>query len=114
MSRRLNNYLRTYRKRSGLTQDEVALLLGAKSGTKVSRYERFRRRPTIETVFAYEVLFRTPSRELFAGLYREVERETVKRAGHLADRLQQTPPSRLTARKLEALHQVVYPTQHAD
>jgi len=37
MSHKLQNYLRTYRKRNSLSQDEMAFLLGCQSGTKVSR-----------------------------------------------------------------------------
>ncbi len=44
-------YLRTYRKRSGLTQSEVARLLGLESGQLISRYERLDRSPNLETVF---------------------------------------------------------------
>ena len=55
MSHKLQNYLRTYRKRSGLSQDEVAFLLGCQTGAKVSRYEPFARKPSLETLFAYEV-----------------------------------------------------------
>ena len=39
---KLENYLRTYRKRSGLTQREVAFLVGCRNGAQVSRYERRR------------------------------------------------------------------------
>lgn len=39
-SQPLFNYLLTYRKRSALSQEEVAYLLGAQSGAKVCRYER--------------------------------------------------------------------------
>ncbi|MBU6401640.1 MAG: hypothetical protein KGS61_15090 [Verrucomicrobia bacterium] len=35
--------MRTYRKRAGFSQDDVAILLGDHSGTAVSRLERFRR-----------------------------------------------------------------------
>jgi hypothetical protein len=41
----------------------VAILLGCKKGTKVSRYERFARKPSLETLFAYEVVFGAPARE---------------------------------------------------
>jgi|SRR6266576_4678451 len=61
MSHKLENYLRTYRKQSGLSQDEVAFLLGCQTGTKVSRYERFARKPSLETLFAYEVVFGAPA-----------------------------------------------------
>ena len=57
MATRLPNYLRTYRKRAYLTQDELAFLLGTESGTRVSRYERFSREPAFQTVLAYGVIF---------------------------------------------------------
>jgi len=69
MAYKLNNYLRTYRKRASLSQDEVAYLLGCRSGAKVSRYERFARQPTLQTALAYEAIFGVPVRELFAGIY---------------------------------------------
>ena len=42
-------YLRTYRKRGCLTQGELGFLLGSRSGTKISRYERLARTPTLKT-----------------------------------------------------------------
>src|SRR5437867_3300702 len=62
-SSRLTNYLRMYRKRAHLSQDEVAFLLGSRSGARVSRYERCRQTPNLRTLLAYEFLFRTPIRE---------------------------------------------------
>ncbi len=87
MPRSLNNYLRSHRKRLGLTQDEVAFLLGSGSATKVSRYERFRREPTLRIAFAFEVFYHTPARKLFAGIFEDVRRETEKRERRLARRL---------------------------
>jgi transcriptional regulator with XRE-family HTH domain len=84
---KLPNYLRAHRKRLGLSQQQVAFLLGCRSGAKVSRYERFTREPTLRTAFACEVIFHTPARELFAGIYEEVEHETERRARILARRL---------------------------
>ncbi len=100
---KLENYLRTHRKRAGLSQDEVAYLLGCQSGAKVSRYERLARRPSLETVFAYEVILRAPAMELFAGLYQKVERAALARAQLLAQRLATAKAGRATPRKLAAL-----------
>lgn len=100
---RLQNYLRTYRRRAGFSQDEVAYLLGAKSGTKTSRYERFRRTPSLETALAYEAVFGIPVRELFAGVSQKVERETRMRARRLARKLEVGAGTPAVARKLERL-----------
>src|SRR5947199_10723983 len=69
----LQNYLRTYRRRSFLSQDEVAFLLGAKTGTRVTRHEGSNRTPKMETALGYEVLFGVPLRELFASEAHSVE-----------------------------------------
>ena len=103
MSAPLESYLRTYRKRSGFSQDEVAFLLGSTSGAKVSRYEWLAQQPTLPTVIAYEVIFRTPARDLFAGLYQKVEKETISRARLLARKLAEARVRRTTPRKLAML-----------
>lgn len=74
----LPNYLRMHRRRSYLTQDEVAFLVGGRAASWFSRFERFRRVPSLETALALEAVLGVPVRELFAGEYAKVE-ETVKR-----------------------------------
>jgi transcriptional regulator with XRE-family HTH domain len=103
-SNHLPNYLRAHRKRTGLSQAEVAFLLGCRSGAKVSKYERFHREPTLKTALAYEALFETPVRELFRGVGDDAERETLRRARHLARRLRRRREDPRFHRKLAALH----------
>lgn len=89
----LPNYLRAARKRLALSQDDVAFLLGAESGAKVSRYERFAREPGLRTALACEALFHTPVSELFAGLYQTAEQEVAARARLLARKAEGQKPS---------------------
>lgn len=109
MSHRLPNYLKTYRKKAGLSQNEAAFALGLSDGNKVSRYERGAQKPGLEILLAYETLFGVPARELFGGLYDEIERDTRRRAKALAWRLEKGPEDPLTARKLETLRRVAQP-----
>ena len=106
MARKLDNYLRMYRRRSGLSQDEVASLLGAGSGTLVSRYERGRRRPNFETALAYQAIFGVPARELFGGIFESVEREVRKRAHRLARTLSAAAPRPHSMRALDLLSRI--------
>lgn len=106
MSAPLESYLKTYRRRSGFSQNEIAFLLGCKNGAKVSRYEHCVRRPTLKTALACEVILRVPASELFAGLYRKVEKETATRALMLAKQFVAANPSRVTLRKLAILHAI--------
>jgi len=105
-SSQLPNYLRTHRKRLGLSQDDVAYLLGAESGAKTSRYERFSREPGFRTALACEAVFQRPIRELFAGLYEQIEREVAERAKALALKTNRMKPGRHTARKRETLERI--------
>ena len=106
MSAPLENYLRTQRRRSGFSQDEIAFLLGSLSGGKVSRYEHRVRRPTLETALAYEAIFQVPVSALFAGLYRKVEKEIIARAEDLAERLVSANTVRVSSHKLAALRAI--------
>ena len=99
------NYLRTFRKRSGLSQDEVAFLLGGENGGMVSRYEQFNRVPSLETACDLEVLFRIPVRDLFAGTFADRNRRMAQRARLLEKKLKPTHP--LTAQKLSTLRSVI-------
>jgi len=100
---RLQNYLRISRKRAGLSQREVAILVGCSDGSEVSRHERFTRRPTLATAFLYEKLFDVPVSELFAGITEEAEETLYHRARLLTEELEkQADP--LSARKRQFLN----------
>ncbi len=77
------NYLRTHRKRLGLSQEEVAFLLGVQSGAKICRYERIVREPTFKAAIAFELIFQRPVREVFKGLFQEIADEIAPRARKL-------------------------------
>lgn len=104
--RKLPNYLRASRKQAGLSQDDLAFLLGCGSGTKVSRYELFRRQPGLVTVFALESIFRKPARELFAGMYEDAEQQTAERARRLIERLHTHRDGAQLRRKLALLQTI--------
>ncbi|HYR88486.1 MAG TPA: helix-turn-helix transcriptional regulator [Terriglobia bacterium] len=102
--RHFPNQLRTIRRRSGLSQDEVAFLLEGENGGMVSRYEQFNRMPSLETACALEALFGIPVRQLFAGTFAEASARMAKRVRVLEQKLQ--APGRLTAQKLNTLRSV--------
>src|ERR1051325_4447743 len=100
---KLQNYLKTYRKRFGLSQVEMAYLLGCKSPSTVSEYETFQRLPTLPVALAYEYLFKVPIAELFAGMYQQIEEELPKRAAKLHSKSQRRQLDQKTKRKLDFL-----------
>ena len=70
-----NNYLRAYRKRSGLSQRELAKLLGYNDAGQVSRHERAASNPPLSAALAYEAIFRAPIASIFAGMQADVVRD---------------------------------------
>jgi len=114
--RRLPNYLRASRKQAGLSQDDLAFLLGCGSGTKVSRYELFRRQPGLPTVFALEAIFGKPARELFAGIYDDAGQQTAERARRFIQRLNTHSNDPQLRRKLALLRAIAgdMPVEHGD
>ena len=95
-----------YRKRSGLSQDETALLLGYPTGQQVCRYERLARQPPLHIVLAYEALFGVPVRELLGGVFEKQQEAIRKRAGIVIKQLEQQKPNRRTTRKLQLLQTI--------
>jgi DNA-binding XRE family transcriptional regulator len=85
----LQNYLRTYRRQSYLSQDEVAFLLGVATGTRVTRHEGAQRTPKLETALGYEILFGIPASELFAGEAKKVETVIRQRLPELIRQVEQ-------------------------
>ncbi len=105
----LSSYVRMFRKRSGLAQHEVAVLLGCKHGSKVSRYERGERRPALATIIAYELVFHANLRALFAGEFARIAPEVKRRAQKLSRHLDAQPFTPSVKRKLDFLADVVFP-----
>jgi hypothetical protein len=103
VSSQLPNYLRAHRKRLALSQKDVAYLLGAGRGDKVSRHETFVRDPNIEAILAYELIFQKPASELFAGLRQTIQREIALRAKTLAAKTDCRRIDQQATRRLQTL-----------
>ena len=106
MVQRLKIYLRTVRRRSGLTQREFAFLLGLKHGATVSRMERSKRAPSLVWARASVLVFGTRARELFPGIFSEIHEAVLRRAYELYEELQGNP-SKATRAKLDFLEWVL-------
>lgn len=72
--------LRTHRRVWGLTQREVADLLGLTSPSAVSRLERGngKRGPSYETALACHVLFGIEPRDMYPVIHRKVEDRVIR------------------------------------
>ena len=106
---RLGSYLRTHRRRSGLSQRALASVLGLKNEGQISRYERMQVMPTLVVALGYETLFRIPVSELFAGAHQTIRLDIEENLRKLETELQHStgkgPRAAATARVLEWLEE---------
>jgi len=98
------NYLKSHRKKSGLTQRQLGLLLGYQDDAQVSRHERLEAAPLLASAFGYHVVFRVPLTALFPGVYDEVKEAVEERIAQLETSLQD---SSVRGREAEAIAQTL-------
>ena len=79
--------LRTERRLWGLKQKELAVLLGHRSATHVSRIERQERSPTLEFALACEILFGISLSDIFPDAHERTEDKLMRRVYALHQRL---------------------------
>lgn len=99
----LNNYIEMYRRRSALSQTELAVLIGADGPGPISRMEKGDRIPTLEELLALEVICEQPIQKLFAGVAEGVSDNLAVRAAALLEGTSDARPDARLARKLEVL-----------
>lgn len=100
---RLPNYLRGQRKRLHLSQRDMAYLLGCESSAKLSRYERFKVEPKMETALMCGFITCEPLNRLFEGMYRSAARKVRARARILLKRYRRCKRSAAVERKIKTL-----------
>lgn len=88
MKSKLTCYVRPNRRRWGLSQEQLAMLLGAKTGAAISRIEHGERRPTLTVALGCQVLFGVSPPELFPGAFSEIEENVISRAYELYEKVQ--------------------------
>lgn len=100
------SFVRAHRRRWGLSQAELAALLGLASSTTVSRIERSVRTPTTTVLVACCILFGLPAPELFTSLHDEIEEVVGTAAKTLCDALEDKA-DKLSVRKRLFLEEVL-------
>ena len=72
---RISNSLKKYRRIMGYSQKEVAKILGFKSASRISRWERGFAMPGVENLLKLSFLYGTLPAELYADMWNEVREE---------------------------------------
>jgi DNA-binding XRE family transcriptional regulator len=104
-SNQIANYLQVLRRKSGFSQNELALILGIVTESQLSRHERSASAPGLLAALAYEALFHKPVSEIFPGFYCTVSAGIEERLVRLETLLQESSirgrKAAAIARKLE-------------
>jgi DNA-binding XRE family transcriptional regulator len=104
----LPSYLRSHRLKSGMSQLELAELIGIIQHHQVSNHERSSAVPSLFAALSYQAVFSAPVTELFPGIYETIRLNVEEQLAELEARLQNTAlkgrPAQAVAQKLEWIH----------
>lgn len=103
----IENYLRAYRRRTGLSEAQVGVLLGLGSGSMIGRYECGACVPTLGVVFCYELALGAPAHELFYGLFERARQGTRARADLLLAGIARGTPGPFTGQRIDVLRKIL-------
>ena len=101
------NYLRTLRLKSGLTQKDVAYLLGLKSHEKISSIETRKKLPTIDVVIACCKVYAVKPNDFIRDDVTKIEQNVVHRAKSLYQLLKKQTRNPEIRRRLKALSRII-------
>jgi len=73
--KKIPNCLPKYRRQKGLTQKEVARILGFRNSAIVSKWERGFSFPSTPSLLKLAALYGRPTEALFIDLYKEIKEE---------------------------------------
>ena len=102
-----HQHLRMYRKRSPLLQSDVAHVLGLQDYSIVSRWEQGERRPSIDMLLAYHLLFDMPVETLFGEQKGDFSEAVTGRIKTLLEELQASSSDRKAAKRILFLELVL-------
>ena len=84
----LNNYLKAYRKQSGLSQKDISYLINKPSISTVSKFENDASVPSLETAICLKILFSAGIKKLLPKIYKDCEYQLMKRIDCLSETYQ--------------------------
>jgi len=94
----MRNLLRTYRKKTELSIENISYLLSMQDSSILSRCERGCRKPSLEIIFTYHILFQVSIEKLFENEMRN----TLRKIAENIDPLIKTLTEQDLTRKVES------------
>lgn len=89
--------LQSHRRKSGLTQRELAGIIGVANDVQIFRHESGVSIPPLTVALAYSILFQVPISEIFPSLYEAVSENIEATLTEFEQRLQQSSTKGLEA-----------------
>lgn len=83
----MQNLLRTYRKKTELSIEDVSQLLNMQDSSTLSRCERGCRKPNLEIIFTYHLLFQVSVEKLFENEMKMTVQKIAKNINPLIEEL---------------------------
>ena len=102
----IKNNMNAYRKRTGLTLQDVAFLIGQNHNVNVCRYEKGTVTPDLKTIIAYEVLFEVSISFLFPLLYRKYSHQIKQNIPTLITKLKTENNTYSTEQRIHSLERI--------
>ena len=84
------NYLRTSRRKIGLSQRQLASIVGLRSSTRISLMELGRGLPNARECIVFRMIFRRSFEEMWPGIRGHAERKTLQNLWQLIADLERT------------------------
>ncbi|HEY5591320.1 MAG TPA: helix-turn-helix transcriptional regulator [Paludibacter sp.] len=100
----MRNLLRTYRKRTELSIEDVSHLLNMPDSSTLSRCERGYRKPNLEIIFTYHILFEVSVENLFENEMKYTFRKIAKNIDPLMEELKNQDMTRKVEAKISFLN----------
>ena len=100
----MQNSLRPFRKKTECTLEDISQLLDMPYGSTLSRCERGRRKPTLEILFAYHLIFNIPIEDLCPEETERAQRKISKNIYPLIQRLERLEKTRKNQARIDFLH----------
>lgn len=102
-----HNYLRMCRKKSYLTQADIAFILDLADCSNVSKWEHGQRQPNIEALLTYHLLFNMPIELFFERQKHALFQATNGRVESLITELRKKPHEDKAAQRISFLETAV-------
>lgn len=101
------NYLRLYRKKSPLTQSDIAFLLQLPDYSNISRCEKGHRVPNIDLLITYHYLFKVPIESFFELQSNEILVSLKHRIELLIKELKESSPPIYNGSRIKYLEETL-------